>query len=389
MLSGVETTIEFQMSLLLFVALLGYYLASRINQSVVVGEILVGILIGPSLLGLITYTDFVEGLAHLGAVILLFVVGLEFKFSNVFKLKYFGIALVGVIVPWVGGYYIAQLFSYDFRSSVFVGTALTATSIAITANILREMGKLKTKAAEAIIGAAVIDDILSLLALAVSSQLVKGEVSLADNVLILLKAVLFLVVGVFFGQHVISRYIQRMDERPLAKKYPEMMFIFAMMVAFFYSMIAEVIGLSAIIGAFLAGVSIEGVRLKHSRDFHEGAEYLHIIFAAIFFISLGILVDIHELEYSIINFMVVLTFIAVATKVIGCYIASKVQGISHLDSLIIGFGMSPRGEVAMIVGLIGLTSKIITQELYVVIIFMSLLTTIITPIILQKWLYQR
>ena len=137
MAEALTSTIEFQMSLLLFVALAGYLLASRINQSAVIGEILVGLLIGPSLLGLITYTDFVRSVAHLGAVILLFVIGLEFRLKDIFNFKYSVIALVGVIVPWIGGYYLARLFGYEFGSAVFVGTALTATSIAITANVLR------------------------------------------------------------------------------------------------------------------------------------------------------------------------------------------------------------------------------------------------------------
>src|SRR3989338_7095662 len=117
------------MSLLLFVALAGYLLAARINQSAVIGEILVGLIIGPSLLGLITYTDFVASVAHLGAIILLFVVGMEFKLKEVFNVKYSMIALAGVIVPWIGGYYTATFFGYGFGSAVFVGTAMTATSI--------------------------------------------------------------------------------------------------------------------------------------------------------------------------------------------------------------------------------------------------------------------
>src|SRR3989338_2510488 len=180
MAEGLISTIEFKMSLLLFVALAGYLLASKINQSAVIGEILVGLLIGPSLLGLITYTDFVKGIAHLGAIILLFVIGLEFKLKEIFNIRYGIIALVGVIVPWTGGFYLSRLFGYEFGSAVFVGTALTATSIAITANVLKEMGKLQTDAAKAIIGAAVIDDVLSLLALSVSEQLVSGAFSLAS-----------------------------------------------------------------------------------------------------------------------------------------------------------------------------------------------------------------
>ena len=120
MAESLISSIEFQMSLLLFVALAGYLLASKINQSAVIGEILVGLLIGPSLLGLITYTDFVKGIAHLGAIILLFVIGLEFKLKEIFNIKYGIIALAGVVVPWIGGFYLSRLFGYEFGSAVFV-----------------------------------------------------------------------------------------------------------------------------------------------------------------------------------------------------------------------------------------------------------------------------
>lgn len=157
------------MSFLLFVALAGYILASRVNQSVVIGEILLGVLAGPSVLGIVTYIDFVSSIAHLGAIILLFVVGLEFRFEDIAKPRYALIAVCGVIVPWLMGYATASLFGFGFGGSVFVGTALTATSIAITANVLKEMGALHTDAARAIIGAAVVDDVLSLLVLSVGN----------------------------------------------------------------------------------------------------------------------------------------------------------------------------------------------------------------------------
>jgi len=388
MLAGIENSVSFQMSLLLFVALVGYYIASRLNLPVVLGEIILGLLVGPSLLNLVTYKGFVEGLAQIGAVVLLFVVGTEFKFSSVYKFKYFIIALLGVIVPWVGGYYFAQYSSYDLKTSIFIGTALTATSIAITANVLREMGKLKTPAAEAIIGAAVIDDILGLLLLAISNQVVMGQVTLVDDFIILLKAVLFLVAGYLFSYYFLRDYLVRSDGHTLVKKHPEMIFIFVMMIAFLYALAAELVGLSAIVGAFLAGASMSDVRLKHSRDFREGAEYVNMIFAAIFFVSLGVLIDAHQADYHLVGFILALTVIAIVAKVIGCYLASRIQGMSNHDSLIIGFGMSPRGEVAMIVALIGLTENIISQPVYTSIIFMSLLTTIFTPIVLEKWLYR-
>ena len=387
MVGLLASSIEFQMSLLLFVALAGYLIASRINQSVVIGEILVGLLMGPSLLGLITYTDFVKSVAHLGAIILLFVIGLEFRLKDIFNVRYSIIALVGVIVPWIGGFYVAKIFGYGFGSAVFVGTALTATSIAITANVLREMGKLQTDAAKAIIGAAVIDDVLGLLALSVSKQIVSGNVSFSSISFVLLNAILFLVIGSYVGYKFLNNLVQKVDNSQIAKRFPEFVFIFAMMIAFFYAMIAELINLSAIVGAFIAGVSLYGVNLRISKDYREGAEYLYIIFASIFFVSLGIIADFHALSKNVIWFLIALTFVAVITKVVGCYIPARLQKMSHMDSLVVGFGMSPRGEVAMIVALLGLNQGLIGQDIYVSLVLMSLLTTILTPIILRNWIY--
>lgn len=379
---------EFQMSLLLFVALGGYLIASRINQSAVIGLILVGLLVGPSALGWITYTDFVQSLAHLGAVILLFVIGFEFDIREIVNPKNFMIALVGVIIPWIGGWWIAAAFGFDTASAIFVGTACTATSIAITANVLKEMGKLQTPAAKAIIGAAVIDDVLALIVLSISTDVVGGSFSYLGIGLVTVKALLFIVIAAAFGILVVSRFLVRLDKTRFVKKFPEFIFIFAMMLAFLYAMLAEVVGLSAIVGAFIAGVSFKDVDLVQSHSLKEGAEYLQIIFASIFFVSLGIIADLHEVTGEILLFLVTLTVIAIVTKVVGCGIPAKLGGLSSKDSLIVGFGMAPRGEVAMIVALIGLEAGIIGQGIYVAIVLMSLLTTIITPIVYRNWFFR-
>jgi len=382
------TSPEFQMSLLLFVALAGYLVASRINQSAVIGLILVGIVVGPSVLGWITYTDFVQALAHLGAVILLFVIGFEFNMKDIVQPRNFAIALVGVIVPWIGGWWLAILFGFDSASAIFVGTACTATSIAITANVLKEMGKLQTEAAKVIIGAAVIDDILALLALAISTDVVGGSFSYLGVAIVTVKAIAFIVIAAAFGILVVSKYLVKLDTTPFAKKFPEFIFIFAMMIAFLYALCAELVGLSAIVGAFIAGVSLNDVELRQSHSLKEGAEYLQIIFASIFFVSLGIIADLHAVTQEILLFLLLLTLVAILTKVIGCGIPAKLGGLCTKDALIVGFGMAPRGEVAMIVALIGLESGIIGQGVYVALVMMSLLTTVITPIVYRNWFYK-
>jgi Kef-type K+ transport system membrane component KefB len=380
---------EFQMSLLLFVALAGYLIAYRINQSAVVGIILAGILVGPSVFGLVTYTDFVSSLAHLGAVVLLFTIGLEFEFKEIVNLKYFAIALLGVIAPWAGGFYMAALFSFSFKASIFIGTALTATSIAITANVLKEMGKLQTPAAKAIIGAAVIDDVLGLLALSMSEQITSGTLSSTFILMTAAKAIGFIVVGALIGKLILTRVLIRFDKTKIATKYPESIFIFAIMVSFLYAMGADLVGLSAIVGSFLAGASFSGIVLKRGKIFEEGADYLRIIFASIFFISLGVLLDLHAITVSLIYFILALSAVAGLTKIIGCGLPAKLGRMSLKDSLIVGVGMMPRGEVAMIVALIGLNQKLISQDIYASLILMSLLTTIIPPLIFRNLLFKQ
>ncbi len=388
-MEGIFSSVEFQVSLLLFVALAGYILASRINQSAVIGEILVGILVGPSLLGLITYTDLVSALAQLGAVILLFVIGFEFQIRDILNVKYGLIALFGVIVPWIGGYYTAILFGFTGGSAIFIGTALTATSIAITANVLREMGMLQAASSKAIIGAAVIDDVLGLLALAISGDLVSGTLTIEAVAGGVITAVAFLVVGGAIGITVLRKVLVRTDRSGITRKFPEFPFIFAMMIAFFYAMMASVVGLSPIVGAFIAGVGLGGAEIRHGKSLQEGADYLQIIFASIFFVSLGILLDVHALTAEIILFLVAITVVAVVTKLAGCGIPARLMGMTTKDSLVIGFGMAPRGEVAMIVALIGLNSAIISQGVYGALVMMSLITTVFTPIVYRNWLFRK
>ena len=388
MAEDILNSAEFQMSLLMFVALAGYLLAYGINQSAVVGIIIAGVIVGPSLLGYVTYTDFVSSLAHLGAVVLLFTIGLEFELKDITKPRYLVIALAGILVPWAGGYFLAEAFGFDFNSSIFIGTAATATSIAITANVLEEMGKLQTAAARAIMGAAIIDDILALLALTVSEQLVSGSLQSLEILAGMGKAVAFLVIGAIPVRILLRRVMLWFDDTRVARKFPQSIFIFAMMIAFLYSIGAEAAGLSPVVGSFLAGVAFASMELKQGAIFRRGSEHLKIIFASIFFISLGVLLDVHVINGRIIIFILALTVVAAATKIIGCGLPARLFGYNIKDSAIIGIGMMPRGEVAMIVALIGLSKEWIQQDTYAALVTMSLLTTIIPPLVLRNWLFK-
>ncbi|ATX79762.1 Sodium/hydrogen exchanger family protein [Mariprofundus aestuarium] len=272
--------------------------------------------------------------------------------------------------------------------AILLGVALTATSIAITADVLRELGKLQSETAKAIIGAAILDDILALLALSVAIQLAEGSFTVSMIMQSVFAAVLFLVVGAAMGVFVFGRLIIRVDETDFARRYPDFVFAAVMMIAFLYAMVAEMIGLSAIVGAFVAGVSLEAIKLRHSRSFREGAEYLRIVFGSIFFISLGVLADIRAFDTELVWFTLALTSMAIISKLIGCGVPAWLMGIKIRESLIIGVGMMPRGEVAMVVALLALQSGVIAQPAYVAIVLMSLLTTLVVPILLRNWLYR-
>jgi len=380
-------TIEFQLSIILLVALFGYVVGTRFSRSVVVGTILVGLLMGPSVFGLITYTPIVETLAHIGSIFLLFVVGLECNFKEIYNARSALIAVGGVLLPWISGWWLATFFGYGFNQAFFVGVALTATSIAITAQVLTELGKLESLVAKAVIGAAVVDDVLGLLALSVLKQVSAGSVSVEGLSFVALTAFAFIVCGVLFGTRVAAPFLARFDAWANKHGRPSLTFFGAVTFAFFYGAVAELVGLSAVVGAFLAGVSLASLRIRSCR---EGAAYFEIVFSAIFFLSLGILIDFHAftLSMAFVGFLAGLTVVAVFSKAVGCMLPAYALGMTGKEALEVGVGMVPRGEIAFIVALFGLSAGLVTQELYSAVLLMSLLTTLSAPLAL-RWLFHK
>ncbi len=369
-----------EISIFLFAALVGYVLAVRVGQSAVVWMILIGMLLGPGFMGLVGYDGTVEVLAEIGAILLLFVIGLESNFKDIYSARNGLIALAGVIVPFAGGFLLSRLFGFSSVTALFVGTALTATSIAITAHVLKEMGQLGSSAAKAIIGAAVIDDVLGLLMLGITTGISKGSFSLSALGVLLVSAVIFFAIAVLL-MPVISEIISRVNEWAESKGRFQITILLAMAVAFAYSAVAELIGLSAIVGAFIAGVTLENLEIK---SYREGAAYLEMIFSAIFFVSLGLLIDLKDVGSGSWLFIIALIAVAVVTKVVGCFLPALFAGLKPRDALIVGVGMVPRGEVAMIVALFGLTAGVISHGIYAAIVVMALVTTIIVPVFLRR-----
>jgi len=381
-------SIELQMSLLLAVALAGHLLSSLLRQPAVVGQILAGLVVGPSVFGWITYTSFVANIAHLGAIVLLFVVGLEFRARELAAVRPFLIAVAGVVVPWLAGYLLARGFGFETSRALLIGVALSATSIAITADTLRELGQLQSPEAKLIIGAAVIDDVLALLALSLTDQVGSGGLQPIMIILLVVKAVAFIAVGAWLGQRLLRQLCEKIDASQLSDRSPEFVFVLGLLTAFIYALVAEHLGLSAIVGAFVAGVVFEGIRVNKSRSVHIGAEYVRAAFGAVFFVSLGVLADLRTLDTDTLIFAGALTLVAFFSKFVGCGLTAHMTGLGPKDSMVIGVGMAPRGEVAMVIALLALNQGIIEQPAYVALVLMSLFTTLLVPLLLRNWLYR-
>jgi Kef-type K+ transport system membrane component KefB len=403
MFEGMLNDIWFKLTLLLVVALASNFLFSRFGQPKIIGQILLGILIGPSVLGLIGVSSSTSGIATgnifdqlpeigtiatLGAIILLFIIGLECNMKEIYTKSSIVVATSGVILPWVCGFLLADYMLPEpatgtkFAVSVMIGAALVATSVAITAGVLRELGVIGSRPAKIILGAAVVDDVLGMIVFAISSELAVGtDIQVMNIIWIVLAAVVFVGVGAFIGSRYISKLIGAVERRGAKRNLPESGFLLALAFAFLYAFIAQSIGISAIVGAFVAGTSL--ANSEHVKKFSRSTEVLGWVFTPIFFIALGILVNI-QLSLESWIFALVLTLVAAATKLAGCGIPARLMKMSNRESLAVGLGMIPRMEIAMMIALFALWKGVISQEIYSVIILMGLLTALFTAPFL-KW----
>ncbi len=312
--------------------------------------------------------------AQLGAIILLFKVGLHSKIEKIFSKENLIVALAGILIPFAMGYIYASYTGGEFAYSMFVGAALSATSVGVTVAILKQLNVLSKKFSEVIIGAAVLDDILSLLLLSVVVNLANAQDTILQSVsTTFFTAIIFILGAIISGKYV----IEYLDKKELGDK----RFLLSMAFMLFFAYVAEVIKLSAIVGAFIAGIIIN--KSKHYEDLEEKTYGLEFLFMPIFFISLGILIDVKAI-FSFFLPILIITVIAIFSKIIGCGGASLLSKLNINDSLIVGVGMVPRGEVALIIASIGLSQGILTIKEYSILSAMALLTSFLVPTILSS-----
>ena len=359
--------------------------SEKVNMPQVVGALIAGLLLGPSCFGLIGESDFLVKTAEIGVIILMFMAGLD---TDLEELRHTGlsalvIATIGVIVPFLGGAGCYLLFNSEPDSlkmikAAFIGVVLTATSVSITVETLREMGKLKSRVGTAIMAAAVIDDVLGIIVLTVLTGFTDSTVEPA--------MVFVRIIAYFICLAVVTVVVRRLFRRLCSRfdRIHRRIAIYALAFCFLLSFVSEhFFGIADITGAYFAGIMLS--------DHSEARTYIvkrintmsYMLFSPIFFASIGIKTELAGLDGNLILFAVALTLVAIVTKIIGCGIGARLTGFKTYDSVSIGLGMVSRGEVALIVAQKGSMAGLISGTMFPAVVLMVIVTTLVTPLLLK------
>lgn len=361
-------------------ALVGGEIAQRLRMPSVVGQIVAGVAVGPSALGWLSLTEPLELLSQLGAILLLFSVGLETRLADLRRVggTAFWVGVLGVAVPFVLGAGWAYLSGFPTPKAMFVAAAFVATSAGITATVLRELGVLDRRESRVILGAAVIDDVLAMLLLVVVSALqTKAGIDVLNLLKVMGGAIGFVVVVALLGTYVMRRSSGLLDA-PIDNESP-LPVSFAICLALAVS--SAYVGLAAIIGAFLAGMVL--AETPHRESLHHDFARVSAILVPFFFVVTGAKVDVRLLTSgSVLAAVAVVTVLAIVGKIVGCGLAARPLG--RREAFAVGVGMVPRGEVGVIVAGIGERAGVFPATTYAIIVGMSLLTSVVAPPALKK-----
>ena len=377
------------MAIIIVAAKLCGILARQIKAPMVVGEIIAGLLIGPSVLHLVGKTDYLSMFAEIGVVLLMFNAGLGTNLRDLIKTgpKAVLIACAGVAVPLGGGFLLYSCYygfaptgSSKFFEAVFIGTIMTATSVSITVETLKEMGKLKGIVGTTILSAAIVDDIIGIIVL---TFVIGFKTADSDPGDIIAKTALFFLFAIVVG-FIMYFIFKLIDSRwPHSRRVP----IFGLALCFAMSYIAEkYFGIADITGAFVAGIIL--CNIKDSDYISEKMDISsYMIFGPIFFASIGLNTEIKGMTTGLLVFSLLFVFVALATKIVGCGLVSRLCGFKGKDTLRIGVGMMTRGEVALIVANKGLDAGMIESTYFTSVILLIIISSIVTPIVM-KLLYR-
>ena len=376
------------LSVILLSAKLAGYLSVRLGQPSVLGELLVGILLGPSVIDILHLPLIDPALAHtiaelgeLGVLLLMFIAGLELHLDELTRntrvAGYSG--FLGVLVPTLLGWGTGRLFGLDNTVALFLGLTLGATSVSISAQTLMELKVLRSRVGLSLLGAAVFDDVLVILSLSIFLAVSAGTGSVAGVLWILVRMIVFLALSVAFGLWVLPWLTRQVANLPISQG----VLTLALVVMLVYGLAAELLGgMAAITGAFIAGLMMarSGERERVEHGIHALA---YGLFVPIFFINIGLSVNARSLQLNMIVFALVITFIAIVGKWIGAGLGARWGGLSSREAVQLGAGMISRGEVGLIVAGVGINEGLVSLDEFSAIVAMVLVTTLVTPPILR------
>jgi len=401
----------------------GHLSQRYLNQPVVFGEILAGLLLGPTLLNIFGWPifqpaspeswrlhDHVDALAQVGVLLLMFIAGLETNLEQMRKVGITAIstAICGVILPLLGGFIAARAFGLNMTEAVFIGAVLTATSVSISAQTLMELGRLRSREGMTIMGAAVIDDVLGIIVLSfvialgarhltdvpgvhheslaeIFSGSLSGLLGIPGSGAVLQIVLVIVLMIVFFGAAISvgSRYLDRVLSWTDKLNASHIIPAAALVLVFLFAITAEYFGqVAAITGAYIVGVFL--ARTRHAKTLeHTIHPFTYALFVPIFFMSIGLGTNAVEALRSGMLFTLVIVGVAILTKIAGCGFGARLTGLNRMEATRVGVGMISRGEVGLIVAQIGVSYHLIQQPIYAALIIMVLVSTIVTPVLLR------
>lgn len=383
------------LAIIIFAAEIMALLAKKFKAPQVVGQILAGLLIGPALLNIVTPSEFLNEMAEIGVVLLMFSAGLETDLKELIRTGPLAllVATIGVAVPLIGGFILFSLTTYggfsdigsdEFFRAVFIGTIMTATSVTISVQTLRELGHLKGRIGTLILSAAIIDDVIGIIVLTFVISLSGGKSSGSSGIgKVLLQILLFFVFTIGVGI-LVYKLFKALDKRyPHKRRIP----IFGLAFALIMSYLAEsVFGIADITGAYAAGIVLSNMKdSEYVASKMDTSSYM--IFGPIFFVNIGLKTNFSDMTAELLLFSALFVIVALITKIVGCGLTAKLAKNSWKDSLKVGVGMMTRGEVALIVASKGLGIGIMEQKYFVAVILLIICSSIATPILL-KLLYK-
>ncbi len=366
--------------LILISTTIGSHLSRRFGIPAVIGQLLVGVLLGQAGLNWVHPSVLVHDFSEIGVILLMFLAGLESDLSllkKYFKPGMF-VAILGIIFPVLFGWLTGEAFQVSNKEAIFFGIILAATSVSISVEVLKELNVVNTKEGSTILGASVVDDILVVLVLSFSLSFLTGEASNTLPLPLLLAEQLIYFIFIFLLVRWIAPFLMSLAEKIYANS---AIIIVSLVICLGMSFVADLIGLSSVIGAFFAGIAVSQTKVKHE-VYHNVEALGYAVFIPVFFVSVGLEVDFSNFGEQLL-FILVLTIIAILTKLLGGYFGAKVAGFSTNSSLMVGAGMISRGEMALIILQIGQQSRLIEPQYYSPLVVVVLLSTLISPLVLK------